>query len=77
MGVRNFWIEADVDGRTTKLAGGPQSKDGGMSIRLYQRDNGTIRRVVDIDCWVGKDGALISNVSSDYIEEDKRIVTKR
>ena len=29
MAVRNFYVEADIDGRQTMLGGGPRNKDGG------------------------------------------------
>ena len=40
MAVRNFWVDADIDGRQTGLGGGPMSKDGGMDVTIYQRDGG-------------------------------------
>lgn len=40
MAIRNFWFEANIDGRTTKLAGGPKSREGEMSTVLYVRNNG-------------------------------------
>jgi hypothetical protein len=48
MSVRNFWIEADVDGRATKLTGGPVRKDGGIDVTIYIRDEGGISRAVSI-----------------------------
>lgn len=48
--VRNFWIDADIDGRATMLGGGPRSKDGGMDITIYQRDEGGIKRAFTINC---------------------------
>ena len=50
MAIRNFWVEADIDGRQTTLAGGPLSKHGGLTLHLYQRDNGEISGVVTIVC---------------------------
>ena len=38
--VRNFWIELEVDGRKTKIATGPRSKDGGFKLILKMRENG-------------------------------------
>lgn len=35
MSVRNFWIDADIDGRQTMLGGGPRSSDGGMDVTIY------------------------------------------
>jgi len=45
--VRNFWIEADVDGRTS-IGAGPKSKDGGFSLSIFMRDKGSIKKVVNI-----------------------------
>lgn len=50
MSVRNFWVEVVIDGRKTVLSGGPRSKTGGMNIRIYQRDKGTITQPIYIDC---------------------------
>ena len=38
MALRNFWIDAKIDGRKTELEGGPQAKDGGLSVDILQRD---------------------------------------
>jgi len=48
--VRNFWLEAIIDGRKTALTGGPRSKDGGMIISLKVRDRGKGRRILNIYC---------------------------
>ena len=50
MATRNFWINADVEGRKTPLAGGPKSKDGDMDVLLTVRENGGIREAVRIVC---------------------------
>lgn len=50
MATRNFWIEAEVEGRKTSLAGGPRSKDGGMDILLTVREDGGISDAVRIVC---------------------------
>ena len=42
MAVRPFYINADIDGRKTPLAGGTKKKDGDHTISIYQRDNGAI-----------------------------------
>lgn len=62
MAVRNWWLEADIDGRKTKLSGGPRSKDGGFSLILYQRDKGEIRKVLGIGGMVDKNGDLVLNI---------------
>lgn len=50
MAVRNFWIEADIDGRATMLAGGPRGKRDGMDVTIYQRDDGSIKTAVKVFC---------------------------
>ena len=42
MAVRNFWVEASIDGRESKVSGGPRAKEDGMETVIYQRDNGSI-----------------------------------
>lgn len=61
MAVRNFYLEAEIDGRKTGLHGGPQGKKGGMQIHLYQRDKGQIKEVASIWCYE-KDGTLRSEI---------------
>jgi len=46
--IRNFWLEAAIDGRRTRFAGGPRAKDGGMSLTLYQRSGGSVVRALEI-----------------------------
>lgn len=40
--VRNFWLDASIDGRSSDLSGGPVAKDGGFNLKLLQRSNGDI-----------------------------------
>lgn len=40
MTVRNFWLEAYIDGRQTNLSGGPKAKDGGFTLLVYMRRHG-------------------------------------
>ena len=42
MAVRPFYINANIDGRKTPLAGGTKSKLGHHEIDIYQRDKGSI-----------------------------------
>lgn len=81
--VRNFWVDGYIDGRQTVLAGGPKSKDGGMGINIFQRDEGGIEEAVCIRCWeIG--GKLITTVSAKVpcvegyeMQEVARYETKR
>ena len=51
MAMRNFWIDADIDGRATMLSGGPRRKDGGMNIAIRMRDEGRSVVGCSIDCY--------------------------
>ena len=64
MAVRNFWIEADVDGYKTMLKGGPRSKEDGLSVKLFQRSEGNITTAVKIDCFVDSEGKLVTVIKN-------------
>jgi len=66
MAMRNFWLEANVEGRQTKIAGGPQRKDGSMTITLYMRNGGESENVIEIDCTPRGDTL---NVTFEYAQE--------
>ena len=70
MAVRNFYVEADVDGRATTLGAGPSSKTGGMRVKIFQRNNGEIEEALTIKC-VEHNGQLRTLV----YEGDKCILT--
>lgn len=59
MAVRNWWIEADIDGRKTLLSGGPRNKDGGFRLTIRQRNKGAIDYVGEISGRVNNDGDLV------------------
>ena len=60
--VRNFYVEADIDGRQTILGGGPKSHTGGMTVSLHQRCEGEIQPdVIKIVCRE-RDGKLFSDI---------------
>ena len=59
MAVRNWWIEADVDGRKTPLSGGPRSKDGGFQLTIYQRVKGNIDNPNRISGFTNRNGYLV------------------
>ena len=50
MAVRNFYINAEIDGRKTRFAGGPAGKHGGLSLVLTQRNHGGIEKALSIYC---------------------------
>lgn len=71
MAVRNFWVEASIDGYKTKLAGGPRNKDGGMSLTIYQREDGGISTTFRVNCGVTPSGNLITSV----FDENGKLLT--
>ena len=48
MAVRNFYIDADIDGRKTPLTGGPRNKEGGFTLNLTIRKEGSITKGIVI-----------------------------
>ena len=76
--VRNFWVKGWVDGRDREVVfGGPRSKDGGFSLDVYVRDEGSSSKKVSIEGFVAaKDGKLNLFVCCEG-HEPIRIVTER
>ena len=67
--MRNFWIEAQIDGRKTALAGGPAQRGGGFELQVFMRNEGEAMEVVDLWGHVMRDGTLQLNVKVDGHEE--------
>ena len=74
--VRNFWLDAEIDGRRRHLAAGPRSKDGGFRLRILHRHHGDISPMPL--CIVGRcsDGKLTLTISdggqSVFVKETER-----
>lgn len=60
--VRNFWLDASIDGRESRLSGGPRRKHGGMQVYYRQRANGQITCPVTISSYADDDGRLYTLV---------------
>lgn len=60
--MRNFWVNANIDGRASPLTGGPIRKDGGFNEKVYMLQNGEAMQVVEIDGRVSRDGTLYLEV---------------
>ena len=75
MAVRNFYIDAIIDGRQTKLSGGPARKDGGLFMTLYQRNHGGIDTAVNIRCYEN-DGKLQTDVFVNFELVGSYVTTK-
>ena len=56
--VRNFWINCDIDGRSNRLSGGPRSKDGGFTMTIRQRDDGSVTKAITVNGYTFKDGTI-------------------
>lgn len=63
MALRNFWVEVEIDGRTTKLTGGPQSKNGKMTVRVYQRNRGESVRSATVECEPAQGDMLMTSIT--------------
>lgn len=55
---RNFWIEWRIDGMRNPISSGPQSKDGGFSLTIFQRQRGAIRKALEVHGLVRDSGHL-------------------
>jgi len=75
--VRNFWIDADIDGRRSSLTGGPVAKDGGFTMRIRQRDDGTVSEPVRVWGETYKDGTVALVIYDENGSEVFRRVTTR
>lgn len=75
--VRNFFIEAEVDGRKTKAATGPASKDGGFRMTIYIRKDGAISNeaVVIRGDVIRETGALLLTAFQYIPDGERRTIT--
>jgi len=58
MAVRNFYLQFDIDGRSTKLKGGPQGSNGEFRGTIFMRHEGKPLPVVSLRGRVMPDGTL-------------------
>ncbi len=56
--VRNFYLEAAIDGRDSTLSGGPVAKDGGIDLIVKQRANGEVTTALTITGYQMHEGRL-------------------
>jgi hypothetical protein len=58
--VRNFWMKAKIDGRRTDPSGfGPQAKNGGFVVDVFQRNDGAVVRAGQLQGFAHSDGRLV------------------
>jgi len=77
MAVRNYWISGKIDGRQTRLEGGPQSKEGGFELNVYMRNDGEVTLPVRVWGFAKADGTLRLEVLGAAGETLYEIVTQR
>ena len=82
MPIRNFYIDCEIDGWKSKLAGGPAAKDGGFNLIIYQRSGGKKIKALEVTGIARDNGILALDIltCSGFIpityHQNKR-VTKR
>lgn len=62
--VRNFWIEAEIDGRKSAFASGPVSKEGGFTLDISIRDSGSVSRALTVWGRVNHAGEIVLSVEN-------------
>jgi hypothetical protein len=65
LNVRNFWIDASIDGRETTLSGGPKGQDGGFNLVVSIREHGRVVEAVRVEGWATEDGKLNMSIQAD------------
>lgn len=60
--IRNFWVEGTIDGRESRMTGGPISKTGGLNLTIYQRENNAITTAFEIECKATYSGTLVTSI---------------
>lgn len=76
MAMRNFYMEADIDGRSSMLTGGPAAKDGEMYVTIRQRDAGNSVVAFIIRC-IERGGELTTFVIDNEGNKVAEFETKR
>lgn len=66
MSIRPFWVDVDIDGRSTNLQGGPRARDGQMNVSLLIRDGGEKKIAYKVSCFpTGRDMLCMQVKDSD------------
>lgn len=76
MALRNFWIEGFVDGRQSRITGGPQCEDGGFSLVVYQRNKGVSMAAIRLAGYADSNGNL-HLFATDKDGNEIKVVTER
>lgn len=72
--TRNWYMNGSVDGRSSRIEGGPRSKDGGFDLTIHQRENGGVADGLRVTGLARTDGTLVLVASTtddaDYPRRD-------
>lgn len=63
--VRNYWLEAVIDGRASKFSAGPASKDGGFSLKIFMRNDGSASHALTVSGRADPEGKLQLEVTGE------------
>jgi len=82
MPIKNFYIDCEIDGRKSRLTGGPRAKDGGFNLTIYQRSDGEKIKALSVMGTVRANGDLALDIlmGNNFVPityNHERIVTKR
>jgi hypothetical protein len=75
--IRNFWLDIDVDGRSS-IGMGPKAKDGGFKVTVYVRDKNNISpRKLILEGYASHKGELVVTIKDDVSFEKTICSTDR
>lgn len=75
--IRNFWLDIDIDGRSS-IGTGPKAKDGGFKVTVYVRDKNEISpRKIILTGYASYKGGLVVTIKDDVSFERTVCTTDR
>ena len=75
MAIRPFYMNAEIDGRSSSLSGGPKSKSGGQDITIYQRDNGSVITAFRVVSFSRMDGNRLV-LTTQVLDKNNKVVAQ-
>lgn len=58
--MKNFYLKAQIDGRTHDVKASTRGKNSGMAVRFYANDRGFSKEIVSIDAYTSLDKLCIN-----------------
>jgi hypothetical protein len=74
--LQNFWIDAEIDGRASRVSTRTKTKEGGFEVKVRMRDEGCVTNPVTVQGFAHPDGTLTLRVEIEG-QETVYIQTKR